>query len=550
VIVGVGAGERTVDAEIFSVEPPAIAFAGQPLQIQVHVRASGLAGRSVPLLLKRGEQVLVSHTLALPPDGQDLTAVLDWTPPSPGNYPLSVHLPVQDGEQITDNNRAELPIEAVRDKIRVLLVTGAPSWSYRFLRGALKGDPSLDVVSFIILRTASDAVDVPQQELSLIPFPTQKIFLEELPNFDLLIFDNFASQPYLPQNYLDKVEEFVRNGGGFWMLGGPQSYLGGRYQQGPIAALLPVALPDVPPAGGVFRDEPVQPRLTPAGRNHPFFQGLTEGGGEPPPLRGYNVTGPSKSGAVVLAEALLAGGQPLPLVVLGRHGRGRVLSVLTDSLWDWSFAEAGRGKGSRAYLAFVRQAVRWSIGDPQLQPLRVEPERSRVAPGETIRARIRVLGEDFLPAARAELSVTLRGPGGESRALVALPEGPGVYRVEASAPAEGSWEIAAEASAAGRMYARAAATVSAAWPPEEFRSPGMNRAEATALLSGRRGAFIEFGTPEQTAEALKEALDELTTSPLNERSESRPLAETLPVFLALLGLLAAEWVIRRRSGLD
>ena len=190
----------------------------------------------MPLLLKRGEQVLVSQTVVLPADGQDLRAVLEWTPPAPGSYPLVVQLPVQDGEQIVDNNRAELPIEAVRDKIRVLLVTGYPSWSYRFLRSALKGDPSLDVVSFIILRTATDAVDVPQQDLSLIPFPTQKIFLEELPNFDLLVFDNFASQPYLPSAYLDKIEEFVRRGGGFWMLGGPLSYLGGRYQQSPLAA--------------------------------------------------------------------------------------------------------------------------------------------------------------------------------------------------------------------------------------------------------------------------------------------------------------------------
>jgi hypothetical protein len=161
-----------------------------------------------------------------------------------------------------------------------------------------------------------------------------------------------------------------------------------------------------------------------------------------------------------------------------------------------------------------------------------------------------VLGEDFLPAARPELSAILRGPGGDSRALVAIPEAPGVYRVEASADSEGSWEIAAEASAAGAVYARATATVSAAWPPEEFRSPGMNRSALTALLSGRRGAFLELGATKQTADALGKALDELTSSAPNERAESRPLAETLPVFLALLGLLAAEWVIRRRSGLD
>jgi len=200
--------------------------------------------------------VLVSRTLRCPPDGETLREALEWTPPAPGLHPLALQVPPLDGEQITDNNRVELAIEAVRDRIRVLVVSGTPSWSYRFLRGALKGDPSLDVVSFIILRSAADAVDVPQQDLSLIPFPTQKIFLEELPNFDLLIFDNFAYQPYLPPAYLDKIEEYVRGGGGFWMLGGPLSYLGGRYQGTPIARLLPVALPTDVPVGGAFRDLP------------------------------------------------------------------------------------------------------------------------------------------------------------------------------------------------------------------------------------------------------------------------------------------------------
>jgi uncharacterized membrane protein len=551
VFVGIGGGERTRDVEITAAEPPAVAFAGSPSTIAVSIRATGFAGRQVPLLLKRGEQVLVSRTLRLPPDGETLREPLEWTPPAPGVHPLTLELPLLDGEQIADNNRVELAVEAVRDRIRALVVSGTPSWSYRFLRGALKGDPSLDVVSFIILRAASDAVDVPQQDLSLIPFPTQKIFLEELANFDLLIFDNFAYQPYLPPAYLDKIEEFVRGGGGFWMLGGPYSYLGGRYQGTPIAGLLPVSLPATAPAGGSFRDVPVQPRLTAAGRAHPFFQGLSEQGGDPPPLQGYNVTGPALPGSVLLAEAPVEGGAAQPIVVIGRHGKGRVLAVLTDSLWGWAFEEAGRGRGSRPYLAFVRQAVRWSIGDPGLEPARVEPERTRVAPGETIRARIRVLGEDFLPAARPDLSVTARGPGGETRALAAVPEAPGVFVVEAPASTEGTWEIAAEASARGKVYARATAIVAAAWPLEEYRSPGLNREALTSLLAGRRGALLELTGDEDTADALRRVLRELAgDGGERDREEGRALAETVPVFLLFLGLLAAEWILRRRSGLD
>jgi hypothetical protein len=227
-----------------------------------------------------------------------------------------------------------------------------------------------------------------------------------------------------------------------------------------------------------------------------------------------------------------------------------VLSVLTDSLWEWAFAEVGRGGGNRSYLAFVRQAVRWSIGDPQLQPLKIEPERARVAPGDPIRARIRVLGEDFLPSPSTELAVSVRGPGGESRALVPAQEGPGVYRVEAVAAGEGSWEIAATASLRGAVYARSATTVSASWPPEEFRSPGLNRAALTALLGGRRGAYLELGAAGTTARALEKALDELTSADPSERVDSRPLAEMIPVFLALLAVLTTEWVIRRRTGLD
>ncbi len=352
-IIGVGAGEHTFDAEIASVEPPAIAFAGQPVQIRVLLRASGLAGRSVPLLLRRGEQVLVSQTITLPPDGQDQLAVLEWTPPAPGNYPLSVQVPVQDGEQIADNNRAELPIEAIRDKIRVLLVTGQPSWSYRFLRGALKGDPSLDVVSFIILRTASDAVDVPQRDLSLIPFPTQKIFLEELPNFDLLVFDNFASQPYLPSAYLDKIEEFVRRGGGFWMLGGPLSYLGGRYQQSPIAAVLPVALPEAAPAGGAFHDLPVQPRLTAGGSHPPVFPGT---GG---PRRGAAAAqrlqrfGPGPAGSGGARRGPLGRG-PNPAAGRSRSLRGRESAVRPHGLALGVGLCGGRPRGRKQVLPRIR----------------------------------------------------------------------------------------------------------------------------------------------------------------------------------------------------
>ncbi len=128
----------------------------------------------------------------------------------------------------------------VRDKIRVLMISGNPSMNYRFMRTALKNDPSIDLLSFVILRTPTDILNVPLQEQSLIPFPVETLFTKELNNFDLLIFDNLAFPPLHHSNYLENIREFVRGGGGFAMIGGPNLLDGGRYARTPLEEILPI----------------------------------------------------------------------------------------------------------------------------------------------------------------------------------------------------------------------------------------------------------------------------------------------------------------------
>ena len=125
--------------------------------------------------------------------------------------------------------------------------------------------------------------------------------------------------------------------------------------------------------------------LTPPAEEHPFFQGLGQAEEEELPLLdGYNVSGRAKGESVVLADYVDSEGVSQPIVVLGRYGEGRVLAVLTDFLWKWNFEMAGRGRDNLLYLTFVRQAIRWSVGDPQYQPLIVSLESDRLLPGEQI----------------------------------------------------------------------------------------------------------------------------------------------------------------------
>ncbi|MCE2452261.1 MAG: hypothetical protein J4F48_05380, partial [Nitrospinae bacterium] len=112
-----------------------------------------------------------------------------FTPNEVGSQVLGVVTPVQRGEIVESNNRVEIPLEVRRDKIRVLTITGSPNWNYRFLRMALKRDPAIDLVSFVFLRTSEDDPGVPTRHLSLVPFPVDKLFLEELKNFEIVIFD-------------------------------------------------------------------------------------------------------------------------------------------------------------------------------------------------------------------------------------------------------------------------------------------------------------------------------------------------------------------------
>lgn len=547
--LAVGGDENPRDIELAAVRSAGLAFAGRPTKFTVTARQQGFPGRTVPLLLKEDERVVLSRDITFSGAGEDVTAEIAWTPPRPGRYHLSFEVTPQADEQIRENNRADLTVEAARDKIRVLLVSGRPSWSHRFLRDALKGDPSIDLVSFIILRTATDAVNVSQDDLSLIPFPTKKIFLEELRNFDLVVFENFSHRFYFPAQYLEKVREFVAQGGGFWMMGGPLSFSAGGYSGTPIEEILPLSLKNPQSATG-YVAEPFRPRLTPSAAEHPFFLGLGEAEEEELPLLdGYNVSGAAHGGSVVLADHVGREGVSQPIIVLGRYGEGRVLAVLTDFLWKWNFEMSGRGRGNLLYLTFVRQAIRWSVGDPQYQPVLVHIESDRLVPGEKLRAEIRVRGEDFLPAEAPDMDVILRDGSREIRIPPVKTEVPGLFSVETDVPEVGTYELEARVRRGGTVYGTHSSDFKVAWPVEEFRNPGLNR-KALALLAGGEGDIIELNAPEETARRLGEALTEAAPVYRIEFEEKKGLGSEWWAFALIVTFLGAEWALRKRRGVD
>ena len=359
-------------------------------------------------------------------------------------------MPTLPGEAIAENNHRAFVLRVVRDKIRVVHVAGRPTWDVRFLRGLLKHDPNIDLVSFFILRSPSDIEFVPSEETSLIPFPCEELFQEQLRSFDLVILHNFNYSAYCGQFLQPAIVPFVNEGGAVAMLGGDPSFSSGGYYGSELSQILPVVLmPDdsggTPASGGgvsngvsaLIDSEFFQPRLTPAGKSHVVTAlrlDVRENAGSwdgPPPLEGLNLVARARPQAtVLLAHPKLRddSGNPMPVLTVAESGKGRTLSLQADSTWRWGFGavpdpkspDRGRptGRRGRSGRARGRSRARRSLsaflhtGDPlvgarsPLRLLRIETNDSEYNRGQPVRAELRAFGPDYRPAQKADINLS------------------------------------------------------------------------------------------------------------------------------------------------
>ncbi len=256
----------------------------------------------------------------------------------------------------------------------------------------------MDLLSFVILRTPSNVINVPLQEQSLIPFPVDTLFSGELKDFDLVIFDNLSLHVYLNQKHLEAIREFVRAGGGFALIGGPNLSDGKRIGFTPLGEVLPIGLSQ---DEDYSRGSPSGVRLTSAGAVHPVTRLLADKKlnfklwNEMPLLDGLNLLKVRDSGRVLLESAAFPGH---PVLTVGGYGKGRVLTLATDFSWKWDAGIVARGGDNWAYLRFIERAVRWLTKDPGLDPIAMTlPDK----PEEGLDAEVKVsVGEDYSGPAR------------------------------------------------------------------------------------------------------------------------------------------------------
>ncbi|MCX7302489.1 MAG: hypothetical protein NTX73_19295 [Rhodobacterales bacterium] len=356
------------------------------------------------------------------PTGQDLE--LPLTLPHGGMNIIQFTVPEVEGELTNRNNAAVIQINGVRDRLRVLLVSGEPHPGERTWRNLLKSDASVDLVHFTILRPPEKQDGVPVEELSLIAFPTRELFIEKINEFDLIIFDRYKRRGILPNEYLQNVANYVMGGGAVLIASGPEYASAESIYRSPLAAVLPGE-----PTARVV-DQPFVPLLSDIGERHPVTEGLTDYAHNPPAEDGtpgwgrwfrlVDTVPPPE------ATTVMEGPDKRPLLVLNRIGEGRVALINSDHSWLWDRGYEGGGP----QLELLRRLAHWLMQEPELEEesLSVEPT------GQTMRIIRRTVSE-------TTPDVTITGPDGTDT-IVALPEvSPGRFELQWDAPEMGLYRL-------------------------------------------------------------------------------------------------------------
>jgi hypothetical protein len=399
------------DRRVALIAAPRFGIVGQPQTITYRVEDQGANVGTAEVTVRRDGDVIDQRTV---PVGVQQNAEI----PIPHGGPNIVEIEASalpGGELTQVNNRAVVSIDGVRDKLRVLLVSGEPNAGERTWRNLLKSDPSVDLVHFTILRPPEKQDGTPINELSLIAFPTRELFQQKIDQFQLIIFDRYARQGVLPMIYFDNIARYVRDGGAVLVAAGPDYASPTSVWHSPLDEVLPAE-----PTGEVT-DQAFHPRLTELGQRHPVTRGLEGSDSDPPHWSQWfrivdtrNTTG----------TAVMQGPDQKPLLVLSHEGEGRVALLLSDQLWLWARGFQGGGP----HLDLLRRLSHWLMKEPDLEE---EALRLTVS-GHNLVVKRQTMADQVA-------DVTLTSPSGATRTLKLNPTGPGVWESSVAANELGLW---------------------------------------------------------------------------------------------------------------
>lgn len=448
---------------------PAFAIIGEEIRLTLRLEdqgavPAGIAGRAeIEIAIDGNEgqtyQVPVGETLELP-------VTLDHA----GLNVIQFTVPTADGELTDRNNAAVVQINGIRDRLRVLLVSGEPHPGQRTWRNLLKADASVDLVHFTILRPPDKQDGVPVTELSLIAFPTRELFMEAVDEFDLIIFDRYQRRGILPMLYIDNIRRYVEDGGALLLAAGPDFASASSLYRTPLSEILPGR-----PTARVIED-PFLPVISDLGDRHPVTAGLADEHvalpeSEAPWGRWFRQIELTEQAG----QTVMTGANDAPLLMLDRVGEGRVALLASDHAWLWDRGFEGGGP----QLEMLRRLAHWMMGEPDLE----EEALVVSAEGQTMTVTRRTLAEEVG-------ALTVTAPDGTESEVILEETAPGRFTAEVIGSEQGLYRLVE-----GEEEAVIALGPAAPREFEETIASGNRLTPITDPLSG--GIFrLEDGVPD------------------------------------------------------
>jgi hypothetical protein len=389
---------------------PRFGIVGQPQTITYRLDDQGVSGERAKVVVRRDGEVINERTLL---SGQTANIDIDIKHAGPNIVEIEAS-PLQN-ELTLVNNRAVVAIDGVRDKLRVLLVSGEPHAGERTWRNLLKSDASVDLVHFTILRPPEKQDGTPINELSLIAFPTRELFQQRINEFQLIIFDRYARQGVLPIAYFDNIARYVRAGGAVLVSAGPDYASTTSIWRTPLDSVLPAE-----PVG--VTEKPFYAHLSDAGKRHPVTRGLEGSASEPPRWARFFRTVETRNAS---SPPVMTGADGKPLLLLSRYGEGRVALLLSDHIWLWARGYEGGGP----HLDLLRRMSHWLMKQPDLdeEALRLQTQ------GKDLAVLRQTMSDSVTP-------VTVTSPSGKTRELTLGQSEPGLWRSAIPADELGLWQ--------------------------------------------------------------------------------------------------------------
>jgi uncharacterized membrane protein len=538
--VGFGKERAAHDIELNDVRVTSRAMTGSRIPATVSFQQSGYAGSKATLAIRDGDKTLDSREVTLGADGATQVETIFFSPGDAGVKSLHFSLGPLANEENLANNAVTRLVGVSDDKRRILYVEGEPRWEYKFIRRAEDDDKIVQVAS--MLRTTENkiyrqGISDPKELEDGFPVRAEDLFA-----YQGIILGSVEAGYFTPLQQ-ELLREFVdRRGGGLLFLGGRFSLGNGGWGASSLVDLLPTYLPN---SRNTFHRDPATVELTAAGSDSPItrlmddpaknidrWKKLTY-------LMDYQEAGTAKPGAAVLIQ-MNVGARKLPLLVTQNYGRGRTAVMATSGTWRWQMSQP---LGDTAHDVFWQQLLRWLVLDSPGQVVVTAANHTLMDDGH-IELSANVRDREYMPAPDAKVTAHLMGPNGISVMLDMTPaaDKPGVFHASWTADKPGSYLAEVTAEKGSQELG------SDTFPFERIDGVAENfhtqqNRELLEKLATETGG--RYWKPDE----LSRLPSEISYSDAGISVRDIKELWNLPVvFLWLLLLMAAEWLLRRRWG--